>query len=189
MPALRLHLVGLALSATLLASQCYGQCQEDEFSCDSSGECLPGVLACDGGFCNNGAITSSMDASLSRLNVSTLCVARWIAHIHTDPGSQPWTGEEDCGDGEDEYDEACFSETTAAAATTSTGSPVTSTPSAVPSAAPSGGPATIEPTTEAPTSDGCAASEIECQDGECIPASLACDGECPVHCWLWKTCS
>ena len=24
---------------------------------------------------------------------------------------------------------------------------------------------------------GCDSSEIECQDGECVPASLACDGE------------
>ena len=49
---MRLDVIGLALAVTLLASQCYGQCQENQFSCDSSGQCIPGVLACDGEFCN-----------------------------------------------------------------------------------------------------------------------------------------
>jgi len=70
-------------------------------------------------------------------------------------------GEEDCADGEDEYEEVCFPETTS--------SPATSAPT------------TQAPTSAAPTElEACGNSELECEEsGLCLPAELACDGELP----------
>ena len=92
----------------------------------------------------------------------------------------PWVaGEEDCDDGSDEYLDICS--TTPSPVTASPTLTPTVDPSAAPSGSPSGAPGTSAPTTQAPTSaaptEGCGDSELECQDGDCIPASLACDGE------------
>ena len=86
-------------------------------------------------------------------------------------------GEEDCADGEDEYEEVCAVPSAAPSSGAShppTGAPATSSP------------ATSAPTTQAPTSaaptelEACGNSELECEEsGLCLPAELACDGELP----------
>ena len=93
-------------------------------------------------------------------------------------------GEEDCGDGGDEYLDICLEETTVA----TTASPVTASPSSTPTAgpstppsrSPSGAPGTSAPT--ASPTEGCDESEFECEEsGLCLPGVLACDGELLLH--------